>query len=86
MGAGLLVAWSSPCAFGPDNDDDCPNFRDRAGVGIFFAGAALGVASTVYSVIDARRGARRTSTVLTAAPINGPGGSAAVGLALTGRF
>jgi len=84
MGAGLLVAWSSPCAFGPENDDHCPRARDGIGVGVMAAGALLGAGSVVYSVIDAPRAAHRTSTILAPAPLVAPGGSTTVGLALTG--
>jgi len=87
IGAGLLVAWSSPCAFGPENDDGCAHdHRNDIGVGLIASGAALGVASAVYSIIDAPRAAHRPSTILAPAPIVGPGGSATLGLALTGAL
>jgi len=87
MGAGLLVAWSSPCAFGPENDDDCPNTRDQVGVGIFAAGAVLGAGSIAYSIFDAPRAADRAndaSLMIAPAPIIGPSRSTGLGLAISG--
>ena len=89
MGAGLLVALSSPCAFGPENHDDCPNARDGFGLGILAAGAVLGAGSAVYSVFDAPNAAERTnrrasSLTLLPAPIIGPDHTA--GLSLSGSF
>ncbi len=89
MGAGLLVAWSSPCAFGPENHDHCPNARDRLGLGIIAAGALLGAGSAVYSIIDAPRAATRTNRAqpaLAVTPLTGPAGSTGPGLSLAGRF
>jgi hypothetical protein len=91
MGAGLLVAWSSPCAFGPENDDHCPNARDRIGVGIIAAGAALGVGSIVYSIIDAPRAADRSNRAqpalaITPVPVISPNRSTGPGLSVAGRF
>jgi hypothetical protein len=87
MGAGLAMVLSSPCAFGSENE--CPETREDAGVGIFFAGALLGAGSAVYSIIDAPLAASRTNRaalVVAPAPIVGPDRSTTLGLTLAGSF
>ena len=89
MGAGLAMVLSSPCAFGSENE--CPETREDAGVGIFFAGALLGAGSAVYSIIDAPLAASRTnraasSLVLAPTPIFGPSRSTGLGLTLATPF
>ena len=89
MGAGLAMVLSSPCAFGSENE--CPEIREDAGVGLFLAGAFLGAGSAAYSVIDAPLAAARTnraasSLVLAPAPVLGPDRSTAFGLVLTGTL
>lgn len=89
MGTGLLLFFSSPCAFGSENE--CPETREDVGIGIFLAGAAVGVGSTIYSIVDAPFAARRTnrkasSTMLLPSPIVGPDRSTGLGLSLTGSL
>lgn len=89
MGAGLALFFSSPCAFGSENE--CPETREDAGLGIFVAGALLGAGSAVYSIIDAPFAARRTNLAsrpltLLPTPIVGPDRSTGLGLSLATPF
>jgi len=89
MGAGLAMVLSSPCAFASENE--CPETREDAGVGIFFAGALLGAGSAAYSIIDAPLAASRTNRaasflVLAPTPILGPSRSRGLGLTLATPF
>lgn len=87
MGAGFALVFSSPCAFGSENE--CPETREELGVGIIVAGALLGAGSAVYSIVDAPLAARRTnraSLIVTPAPIMGPDRSTGLGLTLATPF
>lgn len=86
MGAGLALFFSSPCAFGSENE--CPETREDLGLTIFVAGALLGAGSAVYSIIDAPFAARRANRALivTPAPIVGPARSTGLGLTLATPF
>ena len=60
---------------------------------LMWGGAAVGTASTVYSIYDAPRAARRTNAktrarqlMLTPAPVAGPDGTSGLGLHMAGRF
>jgi hypothetical protein len=89
MATGLALVFSSPCAFG--SEQECPETREDVGLGIFVAGAALGVGSAIYSIVDAplaagRSNRRSTSATLVPAPIIGPDRSTGFGLALSGSL
>ncbi|HEY8144037.1 MAG TPA: hypothetical protein VIG06_15230 [Kofleriaceae bacterium] len=90
MVTGLAVVFSSPCAFG--SEQECPETREEIGLGIFVAGALLGAGSAIYSIVDAPLAARRTnrrstsSATLLPAPIIGPDRSTGFGLLLGGSL
>ena len=83
--AGAMVAFSD-CFF--TEEDEC---EGSAGPAIMIGGAVLGVGSTIYSIVDAPRAARRANAakhrvLITPAPVVGPERSTGFGLQLGSTF
>ena len=90
--AGAVWALSS-CSLGFFGDPSRCDSPPPGAAALMIGGAVVGTASTVYSIYDAPRAARRFNArmrprqlTLTPAPVAGPDGTSGLGLHMTGRF